>query len=114
VNSVLTSRLQVNRRAVTSTLPPNVESLRPPAAVSDAISWVQCPQEAQDLGAMCGRLPVPRDRRDPGGEERAIYFELYSHSNPGPWKVLSSQAAVAQATQSLSCGMQPFKYSVQT
>jgi len=69
---------------VTTTLRPNAESLRPPAAASHDIDWVECPQDAQGLGAMCGRLPVPLDRRDPGGEKITIYFELYSHANPGP------------------------------
>lgn len=34
----------------------------PPAAASLDIVWVQCPPEAQALGAMCGTLPVPLDR----------------------------------------------------
>src|SRR5262245_24136047 len=85
VNSILASRVQMNTRVVATTLRPrDAESLRPPAAASHDINWVQCPQEAQDLGAMCGRLPVPLDRRDPGGKKMTIYFEIYSHTNPGP------------------------------
>jgi pimeloyl-ACP methyl ester carboxylesterase len=40
--------------------------------------------EAQDLGAMCGTLKVPLDRKDPRRERIKIYFELYLHTNPGP------------------------------
>ena len=48
------------------------------------ILWVQCPAEAQDLGAMCGKLPVPLDRQHPEKKKIKIYFELYLHTNPGP------------------------------
>jgi hypothetical protein len=33
---------------------------------------------------MCGKLPVPLDRRNPQGQRIGIYFELYLHTNSGP------------------------------
>jgi pimeloyl-ACP methyl ester carboxylesterase len=54
------------------------------ATVSPEILWVKCPSEAQALGAMCGRLPVPLDRQHPQGKKIKIYFELYLHTDPGP------------------------------
>jgi pimeloyl-ACP methyl ester carboxylesterase len=53
------------------------------ATASTAITWVACPPEAQDFGAMCGTLPVPLDRRHPKGKKLNIYFEVYLHTNPG-------------------------------
>jgi tetratricopeptide (TPR) repeat protein len=64
-------------------LSPDQQALRRAASSSD-ISWVQCPPEAQDLGAMCGTLPVLLDRPHPEGKKIDIYFELYLHTNPGP------------------------------
>jgi pimeloyl-ACP methyl ester carboxylesterase len=55
-----------------------------PAMASPEIIWVQCPPPAQALGAACGKLPVPLDRRHPAGAKIEIYFELYLHTNPGP------------------------------
>jgi len=54
------------------------------ATASAAITWVACPLEAQSLGAMCGTLPVPLDRRHPKEKKINIYFEVYLHTNPGP------------------------------
>jgi len=54
------------------------------ASPSPDIQWVECPPEAQDLGAMCGTLPMPLDRRHPDGQKIDIYFELYLHTNPSP------------------------------
>jgi pimeloyl-ACP methyl ester carboxylesterase len=62
---------------------PEQQALRR-ATASSAITWVECPPEAQDLGAMCGTLPVLLDRRHPEGGKIDIYFELYLHANPGP------------------------------
>jgi len=62
---------------------PEQQALRRASASPD-IQWVECPPEAQDLGAMCGTLPVPLDRRHPNGQKIDIYFELYLHTNPGP------------------------------
>ena len=53
------------------------------ASASADITWVECPLDAQDLGAMCGTLPVPLDRRYPTEKKINIYFELYLHTNPG-------------------------------
>jgi len=64
-------------------LTPDREALRRATASSD-ITWVKCPPEAQDLGAMCGTLAVPLNRRHPEKEKIAIYFELYLHRKPGP------------------------------
>lgn len=50
---------------------------------SPDIVWVQCPADAQALGAACGTLPVPLDRRRPDGPKIDIYFEQYLAS-PGP------------------------------
>jgi pimeloyl-ACP methyl ester carboxylesterase len=57
---------------------------RPPASASPEIDWVQCPAEAEILGAICGYVPVPLDRQHPDQAKIRIYFELYVHSNPGP------------------------------
>ena len=54
------------------------------AAASPDIIWVQCPPEAQALGATCGTLPVPLDRQHPDGPKINIYFELYLHTSEGP------------------------------
>src|SRR5438876_7145545 len=62
---------------------PEQQALRR-ATASPEIQWVQCSPEAQDLGAMCGTLTVPLDRRHPEGKKIDIYFELYLHTNPGP------------------------------
>ncbi|PYV74080.1 MAG: hypothetical protein DMG96_21220 [Acidobacteria bacterium] len=58
------------------------QALRRATAASD-VNWVDCFPEAQDLGAMCGTLPVPLDRRYPTEKKINIYFELYLHTNPG-------------------------------
>jgi pimeloyl-ACP methyl ester carboxylesterase len=69
-------------RLTGQSLTPRFQSPRP--AVSPDVIWVQCPPEAQGLGAMCGKLPVPLDRQHPDGEKVEIYFEVYLHTNPGP------------------------------
>ena len=73
-------------RRLTSQKPlaPRVPAPHLPATLSPDIVWVQCPVEAQALGATCGRLPVPLDRHRPEGEKVGIYFEIYLHSNSGP------------------------------
>lgn len=63
---------------------PVVQVPRLMTATSPDIVWVQCPPPAQALGAMCGKLPVPLDRRNPQGQKIDIYFEQYLHTNPGP------------------------------
>src|SRR5262249_39776135 len=60
------------------------QQAQPRATASAAITWVACPPEAQSLGAMCGTLPVPLDRRHPKEKKINIYFEVYLHTNPGP------------------------------
>ena len=49
---------------------------RPPASASPDVAWVQCPAEAEMLGAMCGYVPVPLDRQHPDQAKIRIYFEL--------------------------------------
>src|SRR4029077_14697637 len=43
-----------------------------------------CVQEAADLGAVCGYVNVPFDRKHPKQGIIPIYFELYLHAGPGP------------------------------
>jgi pimeloyl-ACP methyl ester carboxylesterase len=79
--------LRVPRALGLSRMPKPGRSLgppHPPANASPDIIWVHCPQEAHDLGGMCGKLPVPLDRQHPQGKKIKIYFELYLHTNPGP------------------------------
>lgn len=64
-----------------SSLPLPTQESRLPATASPDIVWVQCPAEAQSLGATCGRLPVPLDHRNPDEKKIRIYFELYFHTN---------------------------------
>src|SRR5262245_46410832 len=64
--------------ALTSAVP------RLPPNVSPDIVWVECSPDAQAFGALCGQLPVPLDRMRPKGTQINIYFEIYSHTNPGP------------------------------
>lgn len=61
-----------------------VQELNLQATASPEIIWVQCPPEAQALGATCGQLPVPLDRQHPEKETINIYFEQYLHTNSGP------------------------------
>ena len=63
---------------------PVAELPRLMATASPDIDWVQCPPPAQALGAVCGKLPVPFDRRHPDGQKIEIYFEVYLHTNSGP------------------------------
>jgi len=67
-----------------SSLPRRTQGPRLPTTASADILWVQCPQEAQALGAVCGHVPVPVHRDHPNKETINIYFELYSHSGSGP------------------------------
>jgi len=55
----------------------------PPAMASPGIIWVQCPAEAQALGAACGKLPVPLFETGTSPTIN-IYFEFYLHTAPGP------------------------------
>jgi pimeloyl-ACP methyl ester carboxylesterase len=65
--------------------PPNPQARRAVMASASAdVIWVQCPPEAQELGGLCGKLPVPLDRGYPDGAKIKIYFEVYLHTNPGP------------------------------
>jgi len=54
-----------------------------PATATSAVIVADCP-DAQALGGVCGYVPVPLHRDHPDGETINIYFELYSHTSPGP------------------------------
>lgn len=60
------------------------EAARLPASITPNVTWVQCPQDAETLGAMCGNVPVPLDREHPNKGTININFELYLHSSSGP------------------------------
>ena len=67
-----------------NSLPQGTKTAQLPATASPEVVWVQCPPEAQALGAMCGNLPVPLDRQHREGKTIEINFELYLHTNSGP------------------------------
>jgi hypothetical protein len=71
-------------RSVQNSRTQHAEGTARPIAASPDIIWVKCPSEAQSLGAMCGKLPVPLERQHPQGRKIKIYFELYLHTNSGP------------------------------
>jgi pimeloyl-ACP methyl ester carboxylesterase len=80
-----------------------------PAMVSREIIWVDCPPPAQALGATCGKLPVSLDRRHAGGAKIQIYFELYSHTNPGP-----AESAILVNPGGPGLGTTPFRALILT
>lgn len=51
-----------------------------PASSSAAIVPASCP----DQGAVCGTVPVPLDRAHPADGTIRIFFELFTHTAPGP------------------------------
>jgi pimeloyl-ACP methyl ester carboxylesterase len=53
-----------------------------PATATRAVRPGECP--GQNLGAVCGTVDVPLDRNDPNGRQLPIFFELFTHVNPGP------------------------------
>lgn len=55
-----------------------------PAVASSSVRWVSCSADAQAQGAACGTLAVPLDRAKPHGSTVNVYFEVYSHTQPGP------------------------------
>lgn len=59
-----------------------VGPLIPPASATQEVAWVECQPEA--VGALCGYVPVPLDRKHPKRGTINIYFELYPHSGSGP------------------------------
>src|SRR4029077_11066768 len=87
-------------------LPSQSEQALRRATASAAITWVTCPPEAQDLGAMCGTLPVPLDRHHPEAKQIIIYFELYLHTNPGPAEsaILANDGGPGDTTTGLRAG----------
>jgi len=78
-------RNQGYRRTLQNRTPqlPGKPFFLPPTASSKVVT-VTCPAEAHALGATCGKLPVPLNRKDPDGPKINIYFERYLHMNPGP------------------------------
>jgi len=79
-----TMQRQRQNSRLPSSLPRRSGEARLPATASPHIIWVQCPPEAQALGATCGKLPQPLDRQHPNGPKIGIYFELYLHTSAGP------------------------------
>jgi hypothetical protein len=65
-------------------LPLRVGVARLPASITSDVVPTACVQEAADLGAVCGYVNVPFDRKHPKQGTIPIYFELYVHSGPGP------------------------------
>ena len=59
------------RRAVPPTLP---------ASATRDVVQVLCPPDAEALGAVCGNVNVPFDRKHPKQRTIPIYFELYTHT----------------------------------
>jgi pimeloyl-ACP methyl ester carboxylesterase len=55
-----------------------------PASATVAAVQDVCPPEAAALGAVCGHVEVPLDRRHPNGATIPIAFELYLHTGSGP------------------------------
>jgi len=55
---------------------------RLPASANSKVIPTACPPEAN--GAVCGFVNVPLDRRYPKQAQIPIYFELYTHTAPGP------------------------------
>ena len=55
-----------------------------PASATVAAVQDVCPTEAAALGAVCGHVEVPLDRRNPNGARIPIAFELYLHTGSGP------------------------------
>lgn len=58
------------------------QSLHLPASATPHAVQVTCPLEA--VGAVCGYVEVPLDRRHSDQKKIKIYFELYTHSGSGP------------------------------
>jgi pimeloyl-ACP methyl ester carboxylesterase len=61
-----------------------VEPARLPASATPDVIQSACPPEAEALGAVCGYVPVPLDRKHPNQGTINVYFELYPHSGSGP------------------------------
>ena len=62
----------------------HAEGARLPASITSDVDQTACVQDAADLGAVCGYVNVPFDRKHPGQGTIPIYFELYLHSGTGP------------------------------
>lgn len=61
-----------------------VEPARLPASATPDVTQSTCPPEAEALGAVCGYVNVPLDRKHPKQGTIPIYFEMYAHSGSGP------------------------------
>jgi pimeloyl-ACP methyl ester carboxylesterase len=59
------------------------EGARLPASITSDVVQDTCVPEAAALGAVCGYVNVPLDRKHPTQGTIPIYFELYVHSGPG-------------------------------
>ena len=60
------------------------EPARLPASATPDVIQTTCPPPAAALGAVCGYVNVPLDRKHPKQGTIPIYFELYLHSGSGP------------------------------
>jgi pimeloyl-ACP methyl ester carboxylesterase len=63
--------------------PLRADIARLPASATSEATQAACVQDAADLGAVCGYVKVPLDRKHPHQGTIRIYFELYLHSGPG-------------------------------
>ena len=64
--------------------PLRADIARLPASATSEATQAACVQDAADLGAVCGYVNVPFNRKHPNQGKIPIYFELYVHSGPGP------------------------------
>lgn len=63
----------------------NAWAIRMGATSTSGVIAAPCPPDATSAGARtCGYVQVPLHRTHPDGKTINIYFEIYSHSNPGP------------------------------
>lgn len=58
-------------------------SMNIPSTATNDVKWTTCQPEAAELGALCGTVDVPLDRKHPNQGTIAIFFELYAHSGTG-------------------------------
>lgn len=83
---VLRGKMTPGRVAAEHTfkLPTRTVAARLPGTASRLAVPTACPADAQALGAVCGHVTVPLDRNHPTQGTIPIYFELYTHTGPGP------------------------------
>jgi pimeloyl-ACP methyl ester carboxylesterase len=81
-NPSLRAQTSIGRRADSS----RAQLTRDAFAVVEgaSVQWIACSADAQAQGAECGQLSEPLDRRHPSGPRIDVYFERYTHTEPGP------------------------------